>query len=168
MNRRTNRSSTSRTHMAPAEKSFAGSSVPGSDTTLYRRVSRPYGLPASPDRASGLAVRASNERDLGTLSAGSSCLRTPFRKTTDATRDGRTSLEARSVATRAAVSNHGSGRCLAFDPSRPSKPSGQGPLMGEKTKKVANALSTWNRARSPAELKHIIERRKGNQKGFPQ
>ena len=34
--------------------------------------------------------------------------------------------------------------------------------------KVANALSTWNRARSPAELKHIIERRKGNQKGFPQ
>ena len=31
VNRRTNRSSTSRTHMAPAEKSFAGSSVPGSD-----------------------------------------------------------------------------------------------------------------------------------------
>ena len=78
-------------------------------------------------RASGLAVRASNERDLGTLSAGSSCLRPRFRKTTDATRDGRTSLEVRSVATRAAVSTpRGFGRCLAFDPSRPSKPSGLG------------------------------------------
>ena len=81
-------------------------------------------------RASGLAVRASNERDLGTLSAGSSCLRTRSERLP--TRQETVGPPLRFVPLRRAPPFPslsgvcGSGRCLAFDPSRPSKPSGLG------------------------------------------
>lgn len=121
-------------------------------------------------RASGLAVRASNERDLGTLSAGSSCLRTRSERLP--TRQETVGPPLRFVPLRRAppfpprVDSVGVSRS-----TRRVRVSHRdsGPCDGRKRRmKVANALSTWNRARSPAELKHIIERRKGNQKGFPQ
>ena len=80
------------THMAHEEKSFAGASIPGLDTAMYRRVFCPYGLPRL---RTGHRVSPSAQ-----VSTGFSCFRTPFRKTTDATRDCRTSLEVHSVAAR--------------------------------------------------------------------
>ena len=113
--------------------------------------------------ASGLADRASIERDLGTLSAGFSCHWTCIG---DLQRDYRRCDLPR-----------GSYRCDArrrFPEIRSvtasNRPRGQvnpcNSVTGE-LKKIANGLSTWNRARSPAELKHIIERRKRKPKGIP-
>ena len=40
-------------------------------------------------------------------------------------------------------------------------------FISETVKHVTQKHLTWNQARLPAKLKHIIERRKGNQTGFP-
>ena len=179
VNRRTNRSSTSRTHMVPAENYSTGSSVPGSDNKRYRRACLDGLRDARRGRtglvsASGFAVRAcgvaSDTQHGGFSRSSDTSGGTSTRQQTVRARRGIGSLErvrpfasSRGIRSLATAFNRRARRyqpgCISY--GLVARPRQEG-RSEEKT-----TVSTWNRARAPAELKHIIERRKRKPKGIP-